>query len=238
MVVAYIRFLVGADGASFNSSDTDTSNVFAVVDRGNEKLKLAVLISLGSRNIVKYLREEGNEVGTLYVGILGSCTRSARAVKHRTVELLVGCVEVDEKLKYLILNLAKTCVGLVYLVNNYNNSVVKFKSSLKNESGLGHRSLCRVNEKNNSVNHFEDTLNLAAEVSVAGGVNEVYLNVLVVYRGVFCKNSNSSFLFKVTGVHNAGNGLLVFSVYTALLEHLVYESGFSVVNVCNYCYVS
>ena len=116
--------------------------------------------------------------------------------------------------------------------------MIKLKRSLKNEASLRHRTFSRVNEKDNSVNHLKNTLNLAAEVSVAGGVDDVDLDVLVVNGGVLCEDGNSALLFKISRVHNSSYGFLIVSVNTALLEHLVNESGLTVVNVCNNCNIS
>ena len=238
VIVAYIRFLICADRAALDSSYTYSSNVLVVVDRGNEELKLTVFITLGSGNIFHYLIKEGKKICSRYVGILGSSSRSARAVEHRAVELLVGCVKVDEKLKYLILDLAKTGIGFVYLIYNYNNSVVKLKSSLEHEACLGHRTLCRVNEQNNSVYHLKYALYLAAEVCVSWGVDNIYLGVLIVNSGVLGENGNSSLFFKVARVHYSCNSFLIFTVDAALLKHFVDERSLAVVDVGNYCYVS
>ena len=109
--------------------------------------------------------------------------------------------------------------------------MVELKGALKHEAGLGHGALGGVNEKDNAVYHLEDTLHLTAEVGVAGGVDEVDLDVLIVHGGVLCENGNAALLFDVARVHDAGNGFLVFAVDTALLEHLVNEGGLAVVNV-------
>ena len=238
MVIADVRVLIYTDRAALYSADTYSANVIVVVDRGNEELKLAVLISLGCGNIGKYLFKKGNEVCACNVGILGSSTCSARAVEHRAVKLLVGGVEIDKKLKYLVLDLAETGIGLVYLVDNDDDSVVKLKRSLKNEASLRHRALSRVNEKDNAVNHLENTLYLAAEVSVSGSVYKIDLYVLVVNGGVLGENCDSSLLFKIARVHYASNRFLILTVDTALLEHFVNKGSLSVVNVSNYGYVS
>ena len=116
--------------------------------------------------------------------------------------------------------------------------MIELKCSLKHETGLRHRTFSRVNEQNYAVYHLENTLDLAAEVSVTGGVDEIDLDVLVVNGSVLCEDGNSALLFKIARVHNSSNRLLIFSVNTALLEHLVNESGLTVVNVCNNCNIS
>ena len=66
---------------------------------------------------------------------------------------------------------------------------------------------------------------------MTGGVDDVDLNILVVDGGVFCKNGDAAFLFKVARVHDTLLCGLVFTVDAALAEHLVHKRGLAVVNV-------
>ena len=116
--------------------------------------------------------------------------------------------------------------------------MIERQRALKHESRLGHRAFRRVNKQNNAVYHFKYTLNLAAEVSVAGGVNDIDFYILVMNRGVLRKNGDTSLALDIARVHNAGYGFLILSVNAALLEHFINQSGLSVVNVCNDRYVS
>ena len=231
VIVADCNLLTYANVAALDASDTDTSNVIVVVDRGNEQLKVACFVSLGSRHIIYNLLEQRCQVNALFEGILGSGTRSARAVHHRAVELFVVCAEVHEELKNFIFNLTKTCVGLVYFVDANNNAMIEFQCLLQNETCLRHRALGSVNQKDNTVYHLQDSLNLATKVGVAGGIDDVDFNILVVNGGVLCQNGNAALFFQVARVHNANNGLLVFAVDTALLQKTVYQCRFTVVNV-------
>lgn len=52
-----------------------------------------------------------------------------------------------------------------------------------------------------AVNHFQNAFNLAAEIGMAGSVNNVYAIAFVVYRRVFRKNCDAALTFKVIGVH-------------------------------------
>ena len=116
--------------------------------------------------------------------------------------------------------------------------MVEFKRSLKNKSGLRHRAFCCVNEKDNAVYHFKNTFNFAAEVCVSGSIDDVDFYSVIMNGSVFCKDSDASFAFKVTGVHNAVFNNLVITESTALFEHFVNDGSFAVVNVGNSCNVS
>ena len=109
--------------------------------------------------------------------------------------------------------------------------MVKGKGALKNKARLGHRALGSVNKQDNTVDHLEDTLHLAAKVGVTGGINDVDLGVLVIDGGVFCKNGDAALSFDIVRVHHAVNRFLIFAVDTALTEHFVHKRGLAVVNV-------
>ena len=116
--------------------------------------------------------------------------------------------------------------------------MVKLKRSLKNEARLRHGTLGCIDKKNNAVYHFEDTLDLAAEVCVTGCVDYVYFYAFIVYCRIFGKDGYTSFSFDIAGIHYSFRRFLIFTVNAALLEHLVNKGRFTVVNVCYYGYVS
>ena len=172
------------------------------------------------------------------MGVEGRRTRSARAEEHGGIQLLVSSIKLQKQLEHLVAYLVKSSIGTVDLVYNDDDSVVHRKRLLQNEAGLGHGSLCRINEKDDSVNHLEYSLNLTTEVGVTGSVYYVDLNVLVVNGRVLCKYGNSALALQIVGVHYAVLHLLVFTINASLTEHLVYQRSLSVVNVSNNSYVS
>ena len=233
VVVTYHNALSLLDHTALNSTNADTTNELVVVDRGNENLKGLFLLSVGSRHIFKNCVKKGCKILAGSMRIKGSSTCSTRAEEHGRVKLLVGSIKLKKKLKHLVTDLIKTCIGTVNLVNNDDNAVVHRKCLLKHESGLGHRALCRVDEKDNTVNHLKDTLNLATEVCVSGGVNHVDLNTLIVNSSILCKNGNATLSFEIVRVHYSFLGLLILAIDTALTKHLVNQGGLAVVNVSN-----
>ena len=160
------------------------------------------------------------------------------AEKHRAFKLFFGSIEIKEKFKNFVSDIIKSCIGFVNFVDNNNYGVIHLKSSLENESGLGHRAFCCVNKKDNAVYHFENTFNFTAEVCVSGSIDDIDFYSVIMNRSVFCKDGNASFTFKVAGVHNTVLYNLVITESAALFEHFVNNGGFTVVNVCDNCNVS
>ena len=105
------------------------------------------------------------------------------------------------------------------------------KRLLQHKAGLRHRSLRSVHKQDNTVHHFEHTLHLAAEIGVPRCVDNIYLDVLIMNRRIFCKNRNPPLALQIVIVHNTLGNNLVFTESPALPEHLVNESCLSVVDV-------
>ena len=129
-------------------------------------------------------------------------------------------------------------VGAVYLVDDDDDPVAELKCPRQDEAGLRHRALGCIDKQDNAVDHLEDTLDLAAEVSVSRGVNDIDLCIAVLHGSVFRHDGNAALTLKVVGVHYALNDLLIFTVDAALLEHLVNKGGLAVVDMGDYRHIS
>ena len=124
-------------------------------------------------------------------------------------------------------------VGTVDFVDDHDHAVTELERAGEDEARLRHGSLRRVNQQDDAVDHFQNTLHLAAEVGVTRGVDDVDLGVTVADGGVFGENGDAAFALKVARVHDALDDLLIFAVDAALLEHFIDQRGLAVVNVGN-----
>ena len=131
-----------------------------------------------------------------------------------------------------------TLVGAVDLVDDNDDAMAQLQRTGKDEARLRHGALGSVDEQDNAVDHLENTLDLAAEVSVARSIDDVDLGVTVANGSVLGKDRDAALTLEVIGVHDAVDNLLVFAVHTALLEHLVDQRGLAVVNVGDDGYVA
>ena len=219
--------------AALNAANTNATDIVIIVDGGYQQLQIARFVSLGSGHIVQDLVEEGAQIGALLVGVFGSGTGSARAIEHGAVELLVVGTQIHQKLQYLILHLVDAGVGLVDLINDNDNTVIQLQRALKDKAGLGHGTLCGVDQQQNAVDHLQNTLNLSAEVSMSRGVYDVDLDILVAHGGVFGEDGDPALTLECVAVHDALLGRLIFAVGAALLEQFIDQGGLTVVNVCD-----
>ena len=188
--------------------------------------------------MIKNSIEKRFKVFSSGIRIKRSGTFSSGAEKHGAFELFFGSIKVKKKFKNFIADFIKSCIGFINFIYNNDYRMIKFKSSLENKSGLRHGAFRSINKKNNTIDHFKNTFNFAAEVCMSGSIDDIDFYSVVMNGSVFCKNGNASFALKVAGVHNAVFNNLVIAESSALFEHFINNSGFAVVNVGNNCNVS
>ena len=167
----------------------------------------------------------------------------ARGVDDREVErvLAVRLVEqVHEQLVGLVDDLGDAGVAAVDLVDHEDDGHVGVERLAQHEAGLRERALGGVDQQHDAVDHRQAALDLATEVGVAGGVDDVDRHRLaaaggagVVDRGVLREDRDALLALEVTGVHHAvGDALgLVVGEGAGLAEHRVDQRGLAVVDV-------
>ena len=99
------------------------------------------------------------------------------------------------------------------------------------EFGLRQRAFGGVDQHQRAVDHVEDALDLAAEIGVAGGVDDVDAGVLPLHRGGLGQNGDAALALQIVGVHRALDHALVVAVGAGLLQQAVDQGGLAVVDV-------
>ena len=168
-----------ADLAAVYAADGDTAYIFGVVERGDEHLGLSGIILRAGDGLDDGVEQGQDIVGGL-VDIGAHPALFCRAVEGGEVELLFGGVEAEHEVEYHLLHLFGAAVGLVDLIDHHDGLEADFYSFLEHEAGLGHGAFECVDEKQAAVGHVEHALDLAAEVGVSRGVDDVDLVAFVV----------------------------------------------------------
>jgi hypothetical protein len=110
---------------------------------------------------------------------------------------------------------------------------------LEHEAGLGHGPLRRVHEEEHAVRHAEHALDLAAEVGVAGGVDQVDLDRLargrveVVDGDVLREDRDAALALQGVGVEQGVLGHLAVAEVAALAQQGVHQRRLAVIDVGN-----
>jgi hypothetical protein len=98
-------------------------------------------------------------------------------------------------------------------------------------ASLWKRSFSCIDKENDAVDHRECTLNLAAEIRVARGIDEVDLNVIPRHRSGLRKDRDASLTFLIVGVHDSVDNSSVVAEGTCGSKQSVDKGGLTVINV-------
>ncbi len=175
--------------------------------------------------------EERPQIGPWRVGAQAGRARPRVRVQHRKVELLLVRVEIDEQIVDFVEHFLRPGVRPIDLVDDDDRRQPALEGLSQHETCLRQRTLRRVHEQHDAVDHRQRPLHLAAEVRVPGRVDDVDEGVLIVNRGVLRENRDSALTLQLVAVHGAFGDAFVGPERTALMEQRIDERGLSVIDV-------
>ena len=108
---------------------------------------------------------------------------------------------------------------------------MRFQCLAQYVASLGQRAFAGVHQEHDAVYHLESALDFAAEVAVAGRVDDVDFHVVIKNRGVFGEDGDATLAFQFVRVHDSFDVVFVGAKGAALLQHGIDQRGFAVVNV-------
>ena len=238
------------EGAVVDTDQPEAAEERRGVEVGDVRLQRSVRVALGRGDVLHQDVEEGVEVLALgYLAVRGlhragdAC--AARGVQDREVEDLLGSggglvVEVGGEVEQQIVglgdNLRDARVRTVGLVDQQDDRQRCAERLAQHEAGLRERTLGRVDEQHDAVDHRQAALDLAAEVGVTGGVDDVdddlgAVGLTTMHRGVLRENGDALLAFEVSGVHHAIDELGTLTEHSGLAEHRVDQRGLAMVDV-------
>ena len=226
--------LAAAHHAVDDPADGQATEVLAGVERGDHRLQRR------SRD-----RPCGAGMGSMIVSSSGDRSASSAGMPmptHRLalagdggddleVDVVIAGVEVDEQLVDLVEHLVGAGVPAIDLVDDDDRRQVEGERLLQHVAGLRQRPLGGVDEQQHAVDHRQRPLDLAAEVGVAGRVDQVDLDALPRDRGGLGEDGDAPLALLVVGVHDAVDHRLVGGEGAGGAQQRVDESGLAVVDV-------
>jgi hypothetical protein len=139
--------------------------------------------------------------------------------------------EIDEELVDRVEHLGRAGVAAVNLVDRDDHGEPARHRLLEDVARLGQGAFGCVDEQQDRVDHEQRPLHLAAEVGVAGRVDDVQPDALVVHGRLFGEDRDPLLPLEVTRVHDPVHDRLVRPKRPGLAEHRVHERGLAVVHV-------
>ena len=106
-----------------------------------------------------------------------------------------------------------------------------FERLAEHVAGLRQRAFAGVDEQHDAIDDLEGALHFAAEIAVAGGVDDVDLDAVITHAGDLGEDGDAALALQVVGIHDAVDVLLVGAEDAALIEHGVDERGLAMIDV-------
>ena len=222
------------DGAGVHAADADTANEVGVVDSHALHGQRGVLVNLGRGHVVDDHVEQRIHVHVAVVGVkAGKAIHGAGVdhVLHGELKLVVGGAQVGHEVQAVVVGLLGVGARTIDLVDDDHDLKAGVDSVTQHEAGLGHGALKGVDQQQGAVGHTQHALDLAAEVGVARGVDDVDLDVLVLDRDVLGENRNAALALLVVRIQDAVLDLLVGTEGVRGTQELVDHRRLAVVDV-------
>ena len=156
---------------------------------------------------------------------------AARRVQHREVELGVVGAQCGEQVEYLGVDLVRTGVAAVHLVDHDDGAQAAGECLADDELGLRQDALGGVHQDDGAVHHVQDALHLAAEIGVAGRVHDVDAGVAPDHRGALGEDGDPALTLQVVAVERALGHHLMVAERAGLAKELVDQGGLAMIDV-------
>ncbi len=245
VAVQHRHRLTAAHTPAVDPPDADLADVAGVVQCRDLQLQRSVDV-VGAR---RHLPQDRGEQRRHRQAFRGGVTRAVHAVlrqvfepverkavdgrrvDHREVELLLARTQLVEEIEGLVDRPVGTRAGPVDLVDHDDRLQAQRQRLARHEAGLRHRSLDRVDQQQDAVDHRQRALDLAAEVGVPRGVDDVDPRPFVLDRAVLREDRDAALALEVVAVHDALAHLLVRAERAGLAQELVDQRGLAMIDV-------
>ncbi len=147
------------------------------------------------------------------------------------VELRRVRFQLDQQVEHFVVDAHRIRAGAIDLVDHDDGRAVQRQRLPQDEPRLRHGPVERINDEQDPIDHAKNALHFAAEVGVAGSVDDVDLCPLPANGCVFRQNGDPALALERIGVHHAFHDDLVLAKCASLPEHFVHESRLAVIDV-------
>ena len=110
---------------------------------------------------------------------------------------------------------------------------LRFERFHQNVTRLRQRAFAGVDQQHDAIHDLEGAFHFAAEIAVAGRVDDVDLGAVKAHAGDLGENGDAALAFQIVRIHDALGDLFVGAENAALAEHGVDQRGLAVVDVRN-----
>ena len=214
-----------------DARDGEAAEVVAVIEIGDQNLQRAGGVAFGRGNGLHDGFEQRLKFSPRLCHGRSSRCQLGVGVEHGKIELIFVGVEIDEEVVDLVQHFLRAGVGAVDLVDDHDRRQLGFERLAEHVTRLRQRAFAGVHQQHDAVHHLEGAFDFAAEIAVAGRIDDVDLHAVVEDRGVLGQDGDAALALEFVGVHDALDVSFVGAKDAALAEHGVDERGLAVVHV-------
>src|SRR5439155_25028024 len=160
------------DAAALNASDAESPDVIVVVDRRDEELQWTVGVAGRRRNLLEDRVEQRLHVVVRVFERRADESRASAGVKNWEIELLIRRAELDHQIENFVEHGLGPCIAAIDLVDDDDRKETEDERLAEDEAGLRHRTFGGIDQQDHTLDHREDALHFAAEIGVAGRVDD------------------------------------------------------------------
>ena len=234
--------LPGRNAAAADPADAQPPDIARVIERGDLELQRLIGVAHRRRHVREDRLEQRAHVGAFRARVrLRDLHVERRPAVQRgcvddgEIELVLGRAEPVEELEGLVDHPFGPRAGAIDLVHDDDRRQAELQRLQRDEPRLRHRPLDGVDEQQHAVDHPQHALDLAAEIGMAGRVDDVdvgaQFTLLVADRAVLGEDRDPPLALEVVGVHHALGDVLVLRERAGLNQQLVDERRLAVVDV-------
>ena len=225
------NFLAHLGNAVLDAANADAAHEVVIVHRGHQHLEGSLGVALRRLDGAQQSIKQGDQVGAGHIRVQACGAITAAAEQHGAVQLLIGSAQIHQQVQHLIDDFLDAGIGAVDLVDGHHQTQVLLQSLLQHKTGLGHAALGGIHQQQNTVDHLQHALHLAAKVGMARSIDNIDLDTLVGAGAVLGQNGNATLTLDIAAVHDALSHDLIIAECAALTQHCVHQGGLAVVNV-------
>ncbi len=219
------------DRALVHTAERDPADVGGGGEVGDVRLQWRALLVLRCRDVVDQQLQQRLEILAGLVQVERRGAGFGVGVDDREVDLALVGLEVDEQLVGLVDDLFDARVGSVDLVDHEDHRQPRLQRLAQHEAGLRQWPFGGVDQQQHAVDHRQPALDLAAEVGVPGGVDDVQRDIAVAHGGVLGEDRDALLTLQVHRVHHAHGDVLVGAEGAGLPQQRVDQRGLAVIDM-------
>ena len=159
-------------------------------------------------------------------------------IDDRKLQLILAGIEIDKQIVEFVENFLNAGIRPVDLVDDGDDGQLGLQRLHQNVPRLRQRPFAGVHQQQHAVDDLQRAFDFAAEVAVAGSVDDVDLYAAVADAGVLGEDRDTALALEVIGVHDPLGDVFVGTEDPALAQHRVHERRLSVIHVRDDCDVA